>query len=1217
MKKSGAEARQRTPKSHPWRCLLKVFLWSIALFVFFSALLLLLALYTALPDKIGQAFLQRAVRRAGGTLVIHESRGSLVSGTDLSGVSLRVPHQFSLQASHIHLKLDPWFLPIGVISVSEVSVENPVLKIDRGEDAPKEATPNGFPPWLHLRAPGIRLKNGRVQVGRPPPDANGASLDLTGITVSVDLHIDGNMVSFRKVEASCLARSPLPDRVSAKGNLFIVVGGRAGCDLFLSSGLSKVRLRGKLSRKNRVQPSLTALLDFSPVSLREAAVGWTSAPDLFLTGTAELGWERDVVSWSGKVDERALGTIRSEGAVHTTDGRVEISGKAIIKGTSPSPFWRDSRAGDVRLSGEGSFHVVKATNAEPAWEVEAKLGPSSIWSIPLDSVVLHVEGAGPDGRALGDFSSPLVGRGNGSAIWSEAGERWSAKLSGTGVSLMDLLTRLGYSTDLPKPLKTPEGRWNVPSVELTSDASGFRLSAKLKHPSVGDADFELGPLEPGKPVRWLFRSSAIEPSLWGLGPEGRLAGEVTFEGPATDHGRMQLRIARSEWSSVTIDPFETQITFEAGGAIKVAPLNLKTSVGSVSGKADFATGVGWGASLTGSIDDLSALDRFLGTEGLGGSLKTEMTVRLSSAGPNIAGTATVKGGSYGNVSAGEIRLKGEWGGDSGKLGVTASWSGLSLGGTILGDGEDSLRGNSSVATARLDASLGDARRLYLKALVTPSEGGEKLDIQELSIALEKTRVFKQEGPAKITWDKKHVEWSGLSLRKSESTVELDGRIGFSSGDTLSSLSGRLRASRLPLALLPIPKTAGTVAGTIDADLKWGGTVNAPSLSGDAQLSDGLYRYANSDLTIAPITATMKARGDRLLLTRVTATTKEGGEASASGYLRFQGFLPVEFRLNASGKAFPFVVGRDMEGMADFSVAISGSPEKPVMNGEARILKGRIQLPELQQQQPLPPTIQFVNFPKGSPYSPSDNVVGGKPVIGTLRGSAKLTCRGNLWVSNQSLLAEVSGALTLRFTDEGPVAEGTLELLNGRYLFQNIKFEILDSRLYFRGTTNLLPYFDVNASYRASGADIAIHLTGPADRPELHLSSRPPMSEGDILSTLLFGRPSNDLNATENRTWSSAVSVLALQYQAAPLVKSVQDGLGLDSIEVGASPTGGTLVGFSKYLGDKTVLEYRQTFGTLPESRLNLRYRINRHLSLQTENTDTGKAGLDLLWENRY
>jgi translocation and assembly module TamB len=126
-----------------------------------------------------------------------------------------------------------------------------------------------------------------------------------------------------------------------------------------------------------------------------------------------------------------------------------------------------------------------------------------------------------------------------------------------------------------------------------------------------------------------------------------------------------------------------------------------------------------------------------------------------------------------------------------------------------------------------------------------------------------------------------------------------------------------------------------------------------------------------------------------------------------------------------------------------------------------------------------------------------------------------------------------------------------------------------------------------------------------------------MDEGDILSVLLFGQKQKDLNSSQSKGWSLAALSVAGKYQSTSFLGSIQSGLGLETLDVGSSSQGGTEVGFSKYLGDKVVVEYRQTFGSVPEQRVNVRYRVNRHVSLQADSSSAGKSGADVFWEQAY
>jgi translocation and assembly module TamB len=433
-----------------------------------------------------------------------------------------------------------------------------------------------------------------------------------------------------------------------------------------------------------------------------------------------------------------------------------------------------------------------------------------------------------------------------------------------------------------------------------------------------------------------------------------------------------------------------------------------------------------------------------------------------------------------------------------------------------------------------------------------------------------------------------------------------------SGPSAGRIEGEVTAVHFPLRFFALVRDPGRVQGHADGTVRWRGTLEKPVLEGALSFSGVRFTLPESDLVLL-FEGRLKAAEDRLRFEEVKVTTPEGGAARLEGELEFKGFLVRRIALRAWGEDFPFVLFRDLSGMADFDLALEGPPAAPVLSGKARILKGRIQLPDVARLAPLPPSIRFVNAPKGSPYAEPDLE---QDFLSRIRGSLEVSTETKFWAVNRSILAELSGNLTLAFTPGGQTLSGTLQILSGRYLFQGLKFDLADSRIHFKGTTDWTPILDLTARRQAPGAEVTARVQGSADHPTLTLSSSPPMEQGDILATLLFGR-SRNLSAGENAQWGSAAAALAFQYRAGGLLESVQHRLNVDSFSVGADPLGGPQVGFSKYIGDRTVLEYYQTFGVLPEGRLNLRYRINRNLSVQSESSTLGRSGVDLLWERRY
>lgn len=138
-------------------------------------------------------------------------------------------------------------------------------------------------------------------------------------------------------------------------------------------------------------------------------------------------------------------------------------------------------------------------------------------------------------------------------------------------------------------------------------------------------------------------------------------------------------------------------------------------------------------------------------------------------------------------------------------------------------------------------------------------------------------------------------------------------------------------------------------------------------------------------------------------------------------------------------------------------------------------------------------------------------------------------------------------------------------------------------------------------YRAAEAKIFIRLMGTAQKPKVTFESEPPMSQGDIMAMLLFGKSPEKLDSDQQ---SSAANVQTAVSNSA---------FGLASLYLLAS-TPVEYVGYDPASRTYTV-KLRLPGGTMlqlgsdgEKSGVQLRKRIAAHLAIQTELTNTQTQG---------
>jgi translocation and assembly module TamB len=96
------------------------------------------------------------------------------------------------------------------------------------------------------------------------------------------------------------------------------------------------------------------------------------------------------------------------------------------------------------------------------------------------------------------------------------------------------------------------------------------------------------------------------------------------------------------------------------------------------------------------------------------------------------------------------------------------------------------------------------------------------------------------------------------------------------------------------------------------------------------------------------------------------------------------------------------------------------------------------------------------------------------------------------------------AFTLyKVVNEPLMVLGSIELLEGgTYLFQNKRFTLEKSFIYFTGTLNK-PLLEIKAKHQARKHLITITVTGTPEAPNINFSSSPSLTREQILSVLLF------------------------------------------------------------------------------------------------------------------
>ena len=308
-----------------------------------------------------------------------------------------------------------------------------------------------------------------------------------------------------------------------------------------------------------------------------------------------------------------------------------------------------------------------------------------------------------------------------------------------------------------------------------------------------------------------------------------------------------------------------------------------------------------------------------------------------------------------------------------------------------------------------------------------------------------------------------------------------------------------------------------------------------------------------------------------------------------------------------------------------SIVFTGTLLQPSVEGEIRVDGGLILLPEpppallpVEGESMLWAAIEadttVAELGADRPVSPIDTL--GLPLPDV---AVTLNVPGGLRLRGHGLDVELRGRVKALVEDGTLGIGGSLEVWRGRLDLLGRRFEVETGRVIFdpdQAEPN--PELDIRLATTIQGKRFMVDVTGTAREPRLQLSSEPPMPEGDIVASLLFGRPLDELDEGQSELLAQRTRQIAAAYGAAVLSQEIGQRLGVDilSIEPAGEEGSASLV-VGQYLSPDVIVQYEQVLEEGAAALIRLEYAMTRSIRLETVATQGEGSGVQIEWRKDY
>ena len=556
-----------------------------------------------------------------------------------------------------------------------------------------------------------------------------------------------------------------------------------------------------------------------------------------------------------------------------------------------------------------------------------------------------------------------------------------------------------------------------------------------------------------------------------------------------------------------------------------------------------------------------------------------------------------------------------------------------LGGKLTADAV--VKGNMSqpVVDGHVEVADGRFQGYAYQSLVADVDYGDRRVLLDATL---------QQAPGIAITAKGAVPMSAFQQTQSE------GHVAPSANDAFDL---QIKTASLDLGVVQgLTTTVTNVGGRLAADVYVGGSGRDPHLRGFIEISDGGFAVPQFGTAYSGLDTRIDLEEDLVRVRRFEILDENGEQLAVAGQLGVHARSVGEVDVTLESENFEAIDNELGDIGLGSKLKISGQLRRPKLEGDLRIAAGRLELDRILRlfydpyrtdvlpqvvsaersaqaagsardatRQALGEAAQAAKPAQEAPLFEEDFFTPPKTtsVFDNVALDVRLRIPDNLVLRGRKLRPggptgaaigdmniTVGGDLNIRKNyDEELTLSGTINTVRGTYQFQGRQFDIQrDGTLRFAGDpTN--PIIDITAVRRIgeTGVEAMVHITGNLNpRPELRLSSNPPLDESDVLAMIVFNRPINELGTGERASLAVAAGGLAAGFIATPLGESIGRALDLDVFEITAATEGDSLgagITLGKQINERTYFKLRQQFGERTYSEFLVEYQISDFLRL--------------------
>jgi translocation and assembly module TamB len=504
-----------------------------------------------------------------------------------------------------------------------------------------------------------------------------------------------------------------------------------------------------------------------------------------------------------------------------------------------------------------------------------------------------------------------------------------------------------------------------------------------------------------------------------------------------------------------------------------------------------------------------------------------------------------------------------------------------------------LTGHSAASgTIRIAGLLRDPKSLTLDG-----------DLDQFSADIENVKIH-NDGPLRFTVKDRLLRLEQFKLAGTDTTLTAEGSIALA-----GNLPMDVRAlGRVNLTLLQSFNPDLHTGGSMDFDMRAGGTLARPTLFGTVKINNGTFTNINFPNGLSALNGTLVFNQDRFQIQQLTGITG-GGNVTFGGFVTYGN--AITFNLTANAKDVRLRYPQGMSETLDGDVRLTGTRDSSTLTGDVVVTRFSVN-----QNFDLALAIAASKSPPTPPDPTS--------WLNNLRLNLKVTSAPDLQVTTS--LAKLSGDLNmnLRGTATRPARLGRINITEGQVSFNGTTYQLDRGDISFSNPVKIEPVVDVAATTRVRDYDVTLGFHGPVDRLSTTYRSDPPLPTADIISLLAFGktREESEMASAAQPTFSESASNAILgQALNAAVTSRVQRLFGVSRVKIapeigGAETDPNAKVTIEQQVSKDFTVTYITDLSHSSQQSIQVEYNYSRNLSVIGSRDQYGIVSFDVRIRSR-